>query len=136
MPNGVAVALQSIHAEATAYESPSTKLIEVGEAVADAAILVGAGLADFDAVGGLLPATRTRAGDVFMRLYELSQNGGIDFVAAQAEGKRVLLLRYGRALTQHYGLPVTALDPIIDEIISWPLDILRKMIAVERAWAN
>ena len=43
--------------------------------------------------------------------------------------------RYGAELKQHYGAALSgaALDAVLDEIISWPLGILAKMTAVERA---
>jgi hypothetical protein len=65
--------------------------------------------------------------------------GEIDFGAvARTEGKRVLRERHGVVLQQHFGaaLSEAALDAALDEILSWPLDVLRKVTAFERALAH
>jgi hypothetical protein len=73
-------------------------------------------------------------------LYRLQQDtlGELDFdAAARREGKRTLWERHGAVLAQHYGLPEAALAPVLDEIPSWPLAVLRQVVtAVERARMN
>ena len=52
---------------------------------------------DWQAAGQLRLSTRTRAGDMFVRMYELAEEvarDGIDFAAvARVEGRRVLISR-------------------------------------------
>jgi hypothetical protein len=106
----------------------------IGELVADAAGVVCAGLGDWES--GIAPATQTQAGELFVTLFRLQQEtlGEIDFAAvARREGKRILWERHGSVLQQHYG--PTALDAL-DEIVSWPLVVLAKVTAVERARMN
>jgi hypothetical protein len=106
----------------------------IGELVAGAASVVCAGLGDWES--GIAPATQTQAGDLFVELYRLQQTtlGEIDFAAvACREGKRVLWERHGAVLQKHYG--PAALDAL-DEIVTWPLVVLAKVTAVERARMN
>jgi hypothetical protein len=113
----------------------------IGNTVADAAIMVCAGVGDWESDGRLAPATRAQAGALFVELFQLQEStlGELDFAAvARAEGKRAIMRRHGAVLAQHYGATLSgaALDRVLDEIIDWPLGILRKVTAAERAWAN
>jgi hypothetical protein len=96
----------------------------IGDMVADAAIAVVAGVMDWEAQGKLAPATRARAGDLFVRMYELQEevrlSSGIDFAAVAATGgKRTIMRRYGVVLAEHYG--AATLDAALDQMLSWPL---------------
>jgi hypothetical protein len=106
--------------------------------MADAALAVGAGVLDWEANGALSGATRARAGDLFVAMYRLQEGvGEINFKAiARREGVRVLWERHGAALSRHCRLSESALAPTLDEIISWPLDVLAKITATERALAH
>ena len=132
MANGVAVALS--------HElSPPTELEQrIGNAIADATIAICGGIGDWQADGKLSPTTRTMAGDVFVELYWLQEAtlGQFDFtVVARREGRRALLQRHGAALAQHCRPPETAIAPVLDEIIDWPLGILARITADERTLA-
>jgi hypothetical protein len=142
MPNGAAVALPPELDPPTRREAAHAEIIQrIGNVVADAAIAVCAGISDWEFDGRLSGATRTRAGDLFVQLFELQEAtvGLLDFSAvARAEGKRTIMRRHGAALKQHYGAALSAerLDAVLDEIIGWPLDVLAKLTAVERALAH
>jgi hypothetical protein len=135
MPNGVAVALALDPAAAPAPAKPTEVEQRIGEAVADAAIMVLAACGDWEAQGRIAGDTRARAGGLFVELYKLQEaSGAVDFSAvARIEGKRAIMRRHGAALAEHYGV---ALDAALDEIISWPLDVLAHITAVERALAH
>jgi hypothetical protein len=108
-------------------------LDQIGELVANAATMICAGVEEFQD-GRLTDATRRQVGELFVTLYQLHQAtlGELDFNAtARTEGKRVLLRRHGAMLSKHYG--AAALDEALDEIVGRPLEVLRKVTAVERA---
>ena len=143
MPNG-AHALAILPLDPTILAKADT-LSEVerriGDVVADAAIAVCGGISDWENDARLSDATRTRVGDLFVRLFELQETtlGELNFDAtARREGKRTIMLRHGATLQQHYGPAMSAerLDAVLDEIIGWPLDALAKVTACERAMAH
>jgi hypothetical protein len=156
MPNGSAVALARLrladpptleHAAKTASAAaaangtpadlpspiktavPTAVEQRIGDMLADAAISVCTGMMDGLAYGHLSPSTRARAGDVFVRMYELQEEvarDGIDFAAvARVEGRRVLI---GRLMADDDTMPDGA---ALDEILSWPLGILADITAKE-----
>jgi hypothetical protein len=139
MPNGVAVALTpALDPACVKVTTPTEIEQQIGEAVADAAIAVCVGVEEFQD-GGLTGATRVRAGDLFVQLYRLQQDtiDKIDFDAvARAEGKRVLWERHAAVMRTQLRFSETTLDAALDELVDRPLDVLRKVTAVERAWAN
>jgi hypothetical protein len=49
---------------------------------------------------------------------------------------RVLLQRHGTALAQLCELPESALGPVLNDIVDWPLDILARITADERTLAQ
>jgi hypothetical protein len=106
----------------------------IGAAVADAVISVCRGLVDWTAAGQLRPSTRARAGDLFVKMYELQEEaalGGIDFAAvARVEGKRVFIARHRAAGTALEGAALDALD----EMIEWRLGMLAEVTAAELAY--
>ena len=105
---------------------------QIGETVADAAIMVCASLE----AGGLTGAARTRMENLFVELYELQQStlGDLDFAAvARTEGKRILWERHGATLLARVDYSETAINGAFDELIERALDVLRKVTAVERA---
>ena len=70
--------------------------------------------------GETRPATTRHGGDLIAQLYSLRQStiGYLDFDAtARAYGKLVLRERYGDVS-----------DAVLDELVSWPLDILVKVV--------
>jgi hypothetical protein len=136
MPNGAAVALPR------ELDPPAVATTEVerriGEVTAEAAIMVFAGMEEVQA-GGLTPATRSRAGELLVQLYQLQESalGKIDFNAtARREGKRILWERYGAALRTQLNYSETTLDRALDDLIDRPLTVLRQVTAVERARMN
>jgi hypothetical protein len=136
MANGSAVALPLELDPEPAKEQQSLE-VTIGEAVADAVAAILAGVADWGADGRLSPATRTRMGDLFVELYRAQEAAGGELAfhtIALREGKRALVQRYGAVLTEQCGVPAATLD--FDEVLNWPLDILRKITAVERAMAH
>jgi hypothetical protein len=128
--NGHAAALRP------APSAGSDELERIGEAVANAVFAVLGGCAEWDAAGALGPTIRARAGDSFVELYRLQEMyGGLDFDStARREGKRVLLGRYGDGLRQQFA--AATLDAELDEIVGWPLGILARVTAIERALAH
>jgi len=104
---------------------------QVGEAVANAAVLIcQVWFVDRE----LTPESRETVGNLFVRLFELqTANPGIDFAQA---GKKVLRERYGDSLLLAAKRDDATLDRAFDEILDWPLSILRKVTLVERLRAN
>ena len=136
MANGAAVALVELDPVTTPTQENELES-RIGETVADAVMAVCAGASDWGADGRLSAATRTRAGDLFVQLYRLQEAAGGELAfhtIALREGKRALLQRYGATLAEQCGVPTTALD--FEEVLDWPLGILRKITAVERALAH
>jgi hypothetical protein len=107
----------------------------IGETVADAVLAVCAGIAGWETAGGLTSATRARAGDLFVALYELQESTPtIDFDStARREARRVLMQRYGTALLQRFGATT---DTRLGELIDIPLNVLARVTASERARAS
>ena len=99
----------------------ASRLIErhIGETVADAVCAVGRALVEYED-GALRAETKLTFGDLIARLVELWQltAGHISFDdAARHYGKIVLRERFGDAS-----------DAVLDKFISWPLDILAKVV--------
>jgi triphosphoribosyl-dephospho-CoA synthetase len=142
MANGAAIALPLELDPAPAPRAEIER--QIGEAVAAAACAVCTGVGDWAADGALADDTKAKAGDLFVALYWLQEAfGEIHFnVTARREGARVFRQRYAEALRQQFGATLSdaeldaALDTAIDEILSWPLSILTKITAIERALAN
>jgi hypothetical protein len=110
----------------------------IGEVVAMATIVTFAGMEEVQD-GGLAPATRARAGNLLVEMFQLQEDtlGQLDFdVIARREGKRILWARYGAVMREHLRFSDVELDAALDTLISRPLEVLRKVTAVERAWAN
>jgi hypothetical protein len=139
MPNGVAVALApALDPACVKVTTPTEIERQIGEVVATATIAVFAGMQEIQD-GGLAPATRARAGDLFVEMFKLQEAnfGEIDFAAvARREAKRILWARYGAAMRERLNYSEVELDHALDTLIDRPLDVLRKVTAVERAWAN
>src|SRR4051794_26455816 len=95
--NGTAVKLPCTSELAPASVKPSEIERKIGGMVADAAVMTCAGAWEHEA-GGMSPATRVQAGDLFVALFKLQEAtlGELDFnTTAQREGRRVLQERYG-----------------------------------------
>ena len=91
----------------------------IGEVVAAAARAIVRALMEYQN-GGAQPATTRHGGDLIAQLYSLRQStiGYLDFDAtARAPGKRVLRESYADVS-----------DAALDELVSWPLDILAKVV--------
>jgi hypothetical protein len=139
MPNGTSVAL-ALELDPASITTKGTTEVEqrIGEVVAMATIVTFAGMEEVQD-GGLAPATRARAGDLLVEMYELQQAhlGEIDFAAvARVQGKRVLWTRYGAAMREHLRYSDGELDAALDALIEHPLTVLRRVTAIERAWAS
>jgi hypothetical protein len=133
MTNGAAVALAVVLEPPSAPVPPAAygKIGDlVGATIVDVAVLLGAAAL----VGGLTTASRESCGDLFVKLYELkTTHPEVDFIA---EGKKALRQRLGAELAQVAGDNEASIDAALTEIIGWPVDILSKVVATERAWAN
>ena len=91
----------------------------IGEVVAAAARAIVRALMEYQN-GGARPATTRHGGDLIAQLYALRQATieQLDFDAmARTYGKRVL--------REHYA---DVSDAALDELVSWPLDILAKVV--------
>jgi hypothetical protein len=136
MANGVhAAALVELEPSITPTKEKDDLELAIGEATADAVITIFAGVSDWSDGGRLSPATRTKAGDLFMQLYRLQEAAGGELAfrtIAFRAGARALRRRYGAALTEQCGVPATALD--FEEVLGWPLEIVRKITNDERAF--
>jgi hypothetical protein len=111
----------------------------IGTATADAAVVIGQGILDFEVGGALGPRTRAEGGECLARVckLQLEHFGEIDFaVVARREGKRVLHQRHDATLQAHLRLSAAATDAALDQIIGWVLNITDKVVADERALAH
>jgi hypothetical protein len=128
--NGVAIALPR------ELDHQPSEIARIGDAVADAAAVIGRAMVDFEAGGQLTSATRASGGERLARVARLQLDtfGEIDFAAvARAQGKRELWKRHGATLR---GLDEVKLDVAFNEIIGWVLGIADKVVADERARAH
>jgi hypothetical protein len=137
MPNGATarVRLRLVEPAPIKTTVPSDVERAIGDLVADAAISVCAGFMDWTNGGQLHPSTRTRAGGVFVKLYELQEGTAIGeeefHTIAKREGKRVLIARLLSADATFDG---AAADAEFDEILSWHLEVLAEVTAKEREY--
>jgi hypothetical protein len=133
MPNGVAVKLPCELSPA-----PDPDELEIGDAVAAAAVVVGAGVAQF-AMDGQLSAEAKMAGAEALTKVSMLQLAyfGDDFAeVALREGKRALWRHHG--FREHIA---ASLDPktrerLFDEFLQGALEIAGKAVADERARAQ
>jgi hypothetical protein len=138
MPNGAAVALPR-ELDPAIQPAKAEILEQIGSAVADAAIMVCCAVGQHRAGSGLTGEIRTRAGDLFVAMYQLQQDtlGELDFAAvARVEGKRALWERHGAVMRAQLNYTDATLDAALDELVERPLAVLRQVTAAERAWAN
>jgi hypothetical protein len=104
----------------------------IGEVTATAAIVIAVALNE-RANGGLTLKTRQRGGDLVAALYQLHQKcaGEFDFFdVARDQGKRALHVRYVQA-KGNGSCPPPFNDAMAEEMVSWPLDTLNRIIAAE-----
>jgi len=103
-----------------AWQEPPPSIERViGDLVADACGAIAMALREYQD-GGLRAETKLHGGDLIARLYSLRQYmvGYWDFDAMARE--------YGRlALRERYD---DVSDVALDELVSWPLDILAKVV--------
>jgi hypothetical protein len=125
--NGAAVALALDPASGTACATvvPPTEVeIAIGTATADATGIILRGLAERQ--DGILPGRlRGAGGAAIAKLYMLHQSaiGDLDFDAvARVQGKAMLRERLA-------GAPIVPTEAQLDEWISWPLEVLAKVVA-------
>lgn len=134
--NGVAVHLAPTPTSAS--PSPQEDIrTAIGEAMVAAVVGIGGALAEFEN-GGLTNTTRTANGERVARLYELQQSSldEINFpVVAREQGKVALrqFLAAGDFYSQH---STEQGDAVLDMLIGDVLAVLRKVTALEAAWAN
>jgi hypothetical protein len=99
--NGTAIALPM------AATPPAEAERSIGEAVADAILMLGAGVIDWENGGGLRPSTRRLAGERFAKIcmMQLEHPGGDDDFAAIARsaGRYELWRRTDAGFRAHYG---------------------------------
>jgi hypothetical protein len=124
--------------ESTPIEAtPPTEIEQrIGEAMADAALMIGAGVIDWER-GGLRPSTRQLAGERFAKVCMLQLDHlGDDFGSvARREGRAELWRRNDAAFRAHYGqaFNATAIDRAFDELLDHVLSVTTQVCTVERA---
>jgi hypothetical protein len=130
-------AVHSNHAATTSASSPSTIEIEIslacviGEATAMAAIAIAVAL-DERRQGRISSTIKQQGGDLIAALYNLRQKCAGDFDAIAREyGKRALVARYIQAKGKLNVSCPPFTEEMADEMTSWPLDALHKVIAAE-----
>jgi hypothetical protein len=103
--NGATARLRLV--ESTPIEAPSPTEAErvIGTAVADAVVMIGAGVVDWEN-GGLRPATRQLAGERFAKVCMLQlEHPSDDFGSVARRGGRLeLWKRNDAAFRKHYGV--------------------------------
>jgi hypothetical protein len=142
MPNGAAHALVRLRlVESTPIEAPGPTGLErsIGEAMADAALMISAGVMDWEN-GGLRPLTRQLAGERFAKVCMLQlEHFDDDFgCVARREGRRELWRRNDAAFRMHYGASfnATAIDRAFDELLDHVLAVTTQVVAVERSLSH
>jgi hypothetical protein len=127
------------HNHASSTLAPPSVEIEIslaaiiGEAVATAALVIAAGL-DERKNGGLTLQTKSRGGDLIAALFNLHQKctGDFDFYTVAHEyGKHALHARYIQAKAKLNGSCPPLTTEMAAEMVEWPLDALRAVIAAE-----
>src|SRR5262249_49897836 len=101
----------------------------IGELVATATAAIAQALAERQD-GGLTVTTKRVAEDLIVQLYSLQRacvSEGVDFDAlARSHGKRVLAARYARLRHEPDAPDVELTEVMLDELVSWPLDLVTK----------
>jgi hypothetical protein len=126
------------HASSTLASSATVEVeislpVVIGEVTATAAIMIAVAL-DERANGGLTLKTRQRGGDLVAALYQLHQKCAGDFSffdVAREQGKRALHARYAQAKGKFNGSCPPFTEEMAEEMVSWPLDTLNRVIATE-----
>jgi hypothetical protein len=113
-------------------------MIEIGDLIARAAVLTCLALEKYLA-GQATYSISLQTGELIARLYFLQQSApGVFATIVRREGRRALRATLmqdaaaAAALVAEHG----DLDPALDEILSWPLDVLARVTEAERAFAN
>jgi hypothetical protein len=122
-----------IPASSSTVEIEISLPVVIGETVAMAAITIAKGLEE-RGNGGLTARTKGYAGDLVAALFNLHQRcaGEFDFFDAAREfGKLALRARYTQLKRKLNGSCPELADEALDEMVSWPLDSLRKVIDAE-----
>jgi hypothetical protein len=102
----------------------------IGEVVALAAIAIGQALAE-RGNGGLTPRTKQQGADLIAQLYALRQACPSFDAIARGHGMRALCERYAQLKGKLNGGCPPFTEEMAEEIVSWPLDTLYRMIAAE-----
>jgi hypothetical protein len=133
----VDLTLITTHAPAPSTAAPvHTLALLIGEIIAAAASVIALAL-DERANGGLRPRTKTCGGDLIAQLYALrsawlsqAEPGWLNFDATAREyGKRAIAARYAAAKRELPDAPqAEPTDAMLDELVSWPLDILEQVV--------
>ena len=121
-------------AEIGAATAPPTE-IEIGDLIARAAVLICVGMEKYRAGQSTLSISM-QVSELIARLYALQ--AAPDFATTVIrEGRRAL----PRALAQDIAAAVALcprgdMDPVLDEILSWPLGVLARVTEAERQFAS
>ena len=137
LPDAPCFRERAVHPDHAATPAPSTIEIEIslacviGEATATAAIVIAVAL-DERRQGRVSPTIKQQGGDLIAALYNLRQKCAGDFdIIAREYGKRALAARYIQAKGKLNGSCPPFTEEMADEMVSWPLDTLHKVIATE-----
>src|SRR5262249_59399041 len=103
----------------------------IGELVATATAAIAQALAERQD-GGLTVTTKRVAEDLIVQLYSLQRacvSEGVDFDAlARSHGQRAIVRRYAELRHLPDAPDVELTDVMVNEMISWPLDFLNKIV--------
>lgn len=126
-----------MHSHATDIHASSVIEVEisferaVGEVVALTSIALAQGLHE-RGNGGLTELTKRQGSGLLETLYTLRQARPDNFdTIAREEGKRALHARYAQLKGKLNGTCPPFTDAICNELVSWPLDALNRIIAAE-----
>jgi hypothetical protein len=140
MPNGAAaLAVLPLNLPSPTKSDPRAELEQrIGEVTADAVVVLGRAIGDFETGSELGLTTRALGGERLAAVCRLQlEHFGDDFHAiARAQAKRTLRMRHGAALQAQLKLSESALDAAFDDLIGHVLTIADRVVADERARMN
>jgi hypothetical protein len=135
--NGTAIVLPSPIAVPDAV--PGEVERSIGEAMADAVIMIGAEVMDWEN-GGLRPFDPALAGERFAKvcMMQLAHDGSNFAAIARSAGRRELWRRNDAGFRTHYGASFNeaAIDRAFDELLDHVLAITTQVVDNERARAH
>jgi hypothetical protein len=117
--------------------------VEIGEAVADAAVAIAWSMETYRCHGMLIGAGKQTSAEALgaLAMLQLDHLEMADFAAvALVEGRRVLNQRHGAAIRAQLNLDAAGLDRMLDFFIAPAVEIAGRVTAGElllrKAWAN